>query len=208
MNTQPPQPGPSGSKSGQLADALSNMSLIGTQQERRHQLAHREAADAATKHMTKDAHLNIVCKTGSSTNMTQHAVECEYLHTVVNGCQLTVLQIAGVRRELRDQFIAAHNRKHPWSTKAFVHKLCETEYHDFVSSGIFAHEFPEKHPREWTKQALITLEEATEAYMVVVIAASQCLQQQLISCRYSTCLQLWQGKEVVYSWNSPTCAWP
>ena len=28
-----------------------------------------------------------------------------------------------------------------------------------------------------------------------------------MSCRFSTCLLLWQGKEVVYSWNSPTCAW-
>jgi len=28
-----------------------------------------------------------------------------------------------------------------------------------------------------------------------------------MSCRFSTCLQLWQGKEVGYSWNSPTCAW-
>jgi len=27
-------------------------------------------------------------------------------------------------------------------------------------------------------------------------------------CRFSTCLQLWQGKEVGYSWNIPTCAWP
>ena len=41
-----------------------------------------------------------------------------------------------------------------------------------VSSGIFADEFPDKNPREWTKQGLITLEEATEAYMVEVIAAS------------------------------------
>jgi len=32
--------------------------------------------------------------------------------------------------------------------------------------------------------------------------------QQLVSCRYSTCLLLWQGKEVGYSWNSLTCAWP
>jgi len=68
MDTQPPQPGPSESKSGQLADALSNMSIIGTQQERRHQLVHREAADAATKHMTEDAYLKIVRKTGRSTN--------------------------------------------------------------------------------------------------------------------------------------------
>jgi len=28
-----------------------------------------------------------------------------------------------------------------------------------------------------------------------------------MSCRFSTCLQLWQDKEVRYSWNSPTCAW-
>jgi len=90
MDTQQPQPGPSGSKSAQLADASSNMSLISTQQERRHQLVHREAADAATKHMTKDAHLKIVLKTGSSKNKKQHAVGCEYLHTVVNSLQLTI----------------------------------------------------------------------------------------------------------------------
>jgi len=28
-----------------------------------------------------------------------------------------------------------------------------------------------------------------------------------MACRLSTCLQLWQGKEVGYRWNSPTCAW-
>jgi hypothetical protein len=104
--------------------------------------------------------------------------------------------------------MAARNRKHPWSAKAFVCTVCEIEHHDVVSSGIVADEFPEKHPREWTKQALITLEEATAAYLVKAIAASQCLKPQLISCRYSTCLQLWQGTEVVYSWNSLTCAWP
>ena len=90
MDTQPPQPGPSGSKSGQLADASSNMSLIGTQQERRHQLVHREAADAVTKHMTEDAHLKIVRKTGNSTNKKQHTVGYEYCHTMDNGRQLTV----------------------------------------------------------------------------------------------------------------------
>jgi len=44
------------------------------------------------------------------------------------------------------------------------------EHHDFASSGIFADEFADKHPREWMKQALITFEEATEAYMVEVTA--------------------------------------
>jgi hypothetical protein len=152
--------------------------------------------------------LKIVRKTGSSTNKKQHAVGCEYIHSGVNGRQLTIYHTAGVCRELRDQFIAARNGKPPWSTKAFVRTVHEIEQHDVVSSGIFADEFPDKHPREWTKQALITLEEGTEAYMVVVIAVSHCLKQQLISCRYSICLLQWQGKEVMYSWNSPTCAWP
>jgi len=40
-------------------------------------------------------------------------------------------------------------------------------------------------------------------YMVEVIAKSHCYKQQLISCRLSTCLLLWQGKEVRYSRNSP-----
>jgi histone H3/H4 len=43
------------------------------------------------------------------------------------------------------------------------------EHHDGVSSGIFADKFHHKGPQEWTKQALKTLEEATEAYMVEVI---------------------------------------
>ena len=38
-----------------------------------------------------------------------------------------------------------------------------------------------------------------EEYMVEVIADSHFQKQQLISCRFSTCLLLWQGKEVAYS---------
>ena len=64
-----------------------------------------------------------------------------------------------------NEFIAARNGKPPWSTKAFVRTVRKIEHHDVVSSGIFADEFPDKHPREWTKQALITSEEAKEAYM-------------------------------------------
>jgi len=66
--------------------------------------------------------------------------------------------------------IAARYGKPPWSTKAFVRTVRETEYHDVLSSDIFADAFPDKHPREWTKQTLITLEEDTEAYMVEVTA--------------------------------------
>jgi len=43
-------------------------------------LVHRKAANAAIKHMTQDAHLQIVRKSGSSKNKKQHAVGCEYIH--------------------------------------------------------------------------------------------------------------------------------
>jgi len=72
--------------------------------------------------------------------------------------------------------------------KAFVRAVREIEHHDDVSSGICADIFGDKLPREWTKKALNTLEEATEAYMVEVIADSHFQKQQLISCRFSTCL--------------------
>jgi hypothetical protein len=80
----------------------------------------------------------------------------------------------GVHRELRDEFIAAHNGKPPWSTKALLPTVCEIEHHDVVSSGIFADEFLDTRPLDWTKQAIITLEEATEAYMIEVTAECHC----------------------------------
>ena len=80
----------------------------------------------------------------------------------------------GVRRELCDEFFAARTREPARSTKAFVRTVREMEHHDAASSGIFEDAFPDKHPREWTKLALITLEEATEAYMVEVTAGFHC----------------------------------
>jgi hypothetical protein len=87
--------------------------MLGTQQERRHKLVHRDAADAATKHMTQDAKLKIVRKTGSWRNKKHHAVGCEYIHIDAIGGQLTIQRTAGVLRELRDKFIAARNGKPP-----------------------------------------------------------------------------------------------
>jgi len=37
---------------------------------------------------------------------------------------------------------------------------------------IFADKFSDKNPREWTKQAFTALEDATEPYMVEVMAKS------------------------------------
>jgi len=97
-----------------------------------------------------------------------------YIHIDAIGSQLPVERTAGVRRELGNEFIAARNGKPPWSTKAFVCTVREIKHHDVVSSVIFADEFPYKRPCEWMKQALITLEEATEAYMVEVTAQFHC----------------------------------
>jgi seryl-tRNA(Sec) selenium transferase len=90
MDTQPPPPGESGSITGRLAGATTTTDILGTQQERRHKLVHRDAADAATKHMTHDAHLKIVRKTGSRRNKKQHAVGCEYIHIDAISGQFTV----------------------------------------------------------------------------------------------------------------------
>jgi len=144
------------------------------QQQRRHKLVHRDAANAATKQITQAAHLKIVRKTGSRKNKKQHAVGCECIHIEAIGGEFTVYPTARVRGELHNEFIAAQNGKPPWSTKAFVHKVRKIGHHDDVSSGIFADEFPDKHLLEWMKQASITLEETTEAYMVEVTAEFPC----------------------------------
>ena len=137
----------------------------------------------------------------------RHALGCECIHIEAISAQVTVKRTADVRRQLRNELIAARNRKLPWSPKAFVRTVREMEHHDVVSAGIFAHKFPDRHPREWTKQELITLEEVTEVYMLEVTAECHCTKQQPMTYRFSTCLQLWQGKKFGYSWNSPTCAW-
>jgi len=89
MDTQPPPAGESGSNTGRLAGATNNTELLGTQQERRHKLVHRNAANVATKHTTQDAHFKIVRKTGSSRNKKQHAFGGKYILIVANGGQLT-----------------------------------------------------------------------------------------------------------------------
>jgi hypothetical protein len=90
MDRQPPPPGESRSYTGILVGATSNTEIRHTQQECRPKLVHSDATNVATNHMTQDAHLNIVHKTGSSKNKNQHAVGCEYIHIKANGSHLTV----------------------------------------------------------------------------------------------------------------------
>ena len=69
--------------------------------------------------------------------------------------------------------------KPPWSTKAFVPTVRAMERDDVIRSGISTGRFRDKGPREWTKQALNTLEEPMESYMVEVFA-----NLPLGSCNY------------------------
>jgi len=82
MASQTHQPGKNGIEAGGSTGITLNTSLSGTQQERRNQFFERNAANAATKNMTKDAHLKIVRKTGSSKNTKQHAIGCKYIHII------------------------------------------------------------------------------------------------------------------------------
>jgi len=90
MDTQTPQPEVTGSESSQTTGVSTDSSHNGTQHERSHQLVHHNATYAASKHMTQDANSKIVRKTWSSMNKKQHGIACEYLHTVVNGREITV----------------------------------------------------------------------------------------------------------------------
>jgi hypothetical protein len=122
------------------------MRILRTQREHRYKLLHRDAAFAATKPMTRDAHLEIVCKTGCSTNKKLHAVGGEKFHIEVNGRLITEQQTAGVLRDQRNKLIAAHNRKDPWSIQAHVRIVYKIKHHDVVGSRILLEEFPDKHP--------------------------------------------------------------
>jgi len=167
-------PGAIGAESSRTTDASQIAPLCETQPQCRHQLLYRDAAIVATESTTQDSHSKMVSKTGSSKNKKYHAIGCESFHICVNNSQQKRERTAAVRRELRDKFIASRNRNYQWSTKAFVRTVREIEHHDVVSSGMFADKVRDTRPREWTKEASNTLEEASESYMVQVISGSHC----------------------------------
>jgi len=163
MAPQTPQPGGIQFEPSRTTGASSNALLAETQQQRRHQLVHHDSAIAVTENMAQDAHFKKVPKTGPRNIRQQHAIECEQLHISVSGGQLTIQRTAGVLRELCHQFIVACNGKPPSSTKAFVRTVREIDHPDVIISGIVRHEILDKCHRERTKQALKTLDEATES---------------------------------------------
>jgi len=127
MAPQTPQQGERGTEWSRTTGASSNTPPSETQLQCRHHVAHRNPTNGATDNMTLDAQLKIARKTGSSQNKGQHVIGCEYSRIEVAGCQLMLYRAAGVRRELRDQFLAARNGKPPWSNTAFVRTVHEIE---------------------------------------------------------------------------------
>jgi len=83
------QPGTIGAESSRTTGATNDVPPGGTQPHRRHQLVHSNAAIVATKNMTQDAHIEILCKTASSNNEKRHAIGCESIQIDVDNGQLT-----------------------------------------------------------------------------------------------------------------------
>jgi len=90
----------------------------------------------------------------------------------VEGSELSIVCTAAVHGELHDESITAQNGKLPWSTKSFVGTVHKIEYHDIVSSGIFADKFHYKRSRESTQDAIKTLLDAAKSYIIEVLAKS------------------------------------
>jgi len=153
MATPTLQPAVSRSESSRSTGSPCHASLDGTQYQRRHRLIQHDAANASTANMTQDSRLKIICNARSRKSEKQHAIGCEYIHIVVNGCHLTDYLKVDICIELSDQFIAAHNGKLPSWTKAFVHTEPEMEHQDVVRSRFFAEGFRDMYPWERTKQA-------------------------------------------------------
>ena len=172
MAPQTPQQGASELESSRTTGVSTNMPPPQTQLWCRHDIVHRDTANATTEPMPLDAQLQIVRKTGSSRNWMQHRIT--FIHCCIKAdCNQQMIQhTAGVPTELRDQLIAACNGKPPWSTKAFAYTVRQITHHDVFSPGMFLDQFRDEHPREWTKQASTILDDATEACMVEAIAKS------------------------------------
>jgi hypothetical protein len=110
MGTQPSLPVKSGLNTGRLAGATSNTEILGTQQVRRDKLVHYDATDAATKHMTKDAHLEFVRKTGNSKNKKQQKQEAAKTRSSMQlDVSISILRQTAVNSPYNVQWVSVEN---------------------------------------------------------------------------------------------------
>jgi len=80
--------------------------------------------------------------------------------------------------------------------KALVHAVRDINHRDVVCMGTLTDESHDSGPREWSKLSYKTREDVKVLYMAKVIAESPFFKQERSSCWLSTCLLLWQRKEV------------
>jgi len=172
MAPQKPQEGRSGTKSSRTTGASSYKPPAETQLKDRYHLVHRDSANTATGNRTLDAQFTIVPETRSRMHKKQHAIGCKCSRIKVYRRHHMISHAAGVHSKLRDKLVAVRNWKPPWLTKAFVTTVSKIEHHNDISSGIFRDKYSDKDPQGWTKQALTSLEDSTEGYIVEVIAES------------------------------------
>jgi len=149
MAPQTSQPDASGSESSRTTGASSVAPPAEAQQQRRHQLVHCDAANAATANMAQPGHSNIVRKAWSSENTNQQIIRSEELHTEADIHQLLIQWTAGVGRELHEEFIAARNSKPPCWTMTCVCIVHAIEHYDVVSSVPMTAGWHDKRRREW-----------------------------------------------------------
>jgi len=143
------QQGESGSKLSHTASAVFHEPPAVTQQKCGHQSVHSDSANTVTENMNQNPTLTIDVWTESSTNKKQHGIGCEYIHSEVDGSQVTIKSPAAVCGALHDRFVAARNGKPPWSTKILIHSVNKLHVQDIVSCRIFEGELWNNYPQEW-----------------------------------------------------------
>jgi len=110
--------------------------------------------------------------------MKQHTIRNEWIHIVVDCCQLDIWDTCGIGEELRDPFKAACNRNPPCLTTEFLHTVYTAKHDDVVNSVIIVDAVHDNRPQVWMKEALSLLEMATAAGMVEVTAKSHCINSK------------------------------
>jgi hypothetical protein len=108
--TEPPDPGVIGAESSWTTGASCNTPLGDTQHQRRHHGVNDDAAIVAPENLITVSGLKMVCTTGNINNKKHNAIECESICSSADLSQWTISAIGGVRRELREQFMASRKQ--------------------------------------------------------------------------------------------------
>jgi len=143
-----------------------------TKQQPTYMIVRCDTANVASQIMTQDTHSNKVSNTRNTASKMHNAIQCDEIHDEVDIRQQSIYWTSSIQWELYDEFCSVHEWYPPWSSNALVGIVRNIKQHEVISSAMFAFEFHEQHSWELMKEALNTLEEVMEAYIVEVIAES------------------------------------